>query len=165
MKNIIRFALVVVFALALPAAAQNMDWNMVGSAGNVDEASGGLFAFSGTNAHIRGGMAGNVVLRYPVTNTYGGAISKLPPWNTFEMAATDSGANGFVQARLIQVNQCSNVEVVLATIVSPDGDQGSACTTAAIAGIDFGQYIYYVEVTIARNNAAALASLQSLSLY
>lgn len=167
MKSILRFTVLAALVLALPAAAQNMDWNMAGSAGNVDEAAvnAGLFAFTGTNAHFRGANVGQIVLRYPVTNTYGSATSTIPPWTTMEMAAIDNGANGFVQARLVQVDRCSNVEATIATIVSADDDGGVNCPTVAVAGIDFGQFIYYIEVTIARNMAAAQASLQSLALY
>jgi hypothetical protein len=167
MKNAIRVTALALLVLALPASAQ-MDWNMAGSAGNVDEqaANAGLYAFTGTNAHFRGNNVGQIVLRYPVTNTYGSFGSTIPPWTTMELAAIDNGANGFVQARLVQVDRCSNVENTIATIVSDDGEAGVvACHTAAVAGIDFGNFIYYIEVTLARNNANAQASIQSLALY
>lgn len=168
MKNVIRVTTLALLVLALPAAAQTMDWNMAGSAGNVDEqaANAGLYAYTGTNAHFRGANFGQIVLRYPVTNTYGSFGSTIPPWTTMELAAIDSGANGFVQARLMQVDRCSNVENAIAIIVSNDGENGVvACETAAVAGIDFGNYIYYIEVTLSRNNGNAQASLQSLALY
>ena len=60
MKSIIRFAAIAAFILALPAAAQNMDWNMVGSAGTVDEAAAAaaIYAFTDTNAHFAGANVG-----------------------------------------------------------------------------------------------------------
>jgi hypothetical protein len=168
MKTIIRFIVVATFAMAIPAAAQNMDWNMAGSAGNVDEtaANAGLYAFTGTNAHFRGANVGQIVLRYPVTNTYGSFGSTIPPWTTMELAAIDNGANGFVVARLVQVDRCSSVETTLGTVTSADGEAGVVnCALVNVAGIDFGNFIYYIEVTLARNAAAAQASVQSLALY
>ncbi len=167
MKNIIRFAAIAALALALPAAAQNMDWNMVGSAGIVDETAigAGIYAFTGTNAHHAGAAVGQIFLRYPVTNTYGSSVATAVPWTTLEMAATDNSMNGFVRARLVQVDRCSNVETVIATIVSADGPLAPFCFTAAVPAMDFGLFIYYIEVTVARNNAAATATLHSLALY
>lgn len=168
MRSIAAFIAVAALATALPAAAlTNMDWSMVGSAGIVDEGTvaAGNWAFTGTNALHLIGTAGAVVLRYPVTNTYGSATSTTPPWTTMEIAATDTGMNAFVQARLIQVDRCSNVETVLATIVSPDGGSAPACSTIPVAGIDFSQHAYYVEVTIFRSNLADHAALQYVALY
>jgi len=168
MKSIIRITVLAALVLALPAAAQTMDWNMAGSAGNVDEqaANAGLYAFTGTNAHFRGANVGQIVLRYPVTNTYGSFNSKMPGWTTMELAATDNGANGFVTARLVQVDRCSNVETTLGTVTSTDDDNGGVqCHLVNVAGIDFGNFIYYIEVTLARNAAGAQASVQSLALY
>lgn len=168
MRNIIRFTLVAALVLALPAAAQTMDWNMAGSTGNVDEAAAnaGLYAFTGTNAHFRGANVGQIVLRYPVTNTYGSFGSTIPPWTTMQLAAIDNSANGFVAARLVQVDRCSNVETTLGTITTVDDDNGGVqCPIVNVAGIDFGNFIYYIEVTLARNAAAAQASVQSVALY
>ncbi len=166
MKTIIRLIAVATFAMALPAAAQ-MDWNMAGSTGNVDEAAAaaGIYAFTGTNAHHAPGMAGTIVLRYPVTNTYGSSVATAVPWAFLEMAATDNGANGFVEARLIQVNRCSNVEAVIALVTSADGPAVPACFVVNVPAMDFGLNIYYIEVRVARNNVAAIASLHSLTLY
>lgn len=168
MRSIIRVLLAAAFAATLPAAAlTNMDWNAAGSTGIVDEGTiaAGNFAFTGTNAHFLIGTAGQIVLRFPVTNTYGSATSTIPPWTTLEMAAIDNGMNGFVRARLIQVDRCSNVETTVATVISPDGNGAPFCSTIPVAGIDFSQFIYYIEVTIARANINAQASLQSLALF
>lgn len=166
MRIIIRLLALALFASSL-SAATNMDWSMVGSAGIVDEGTiaAGNWAFTGTNAHHLIGTAGLVVLRYPVTNTYGSATSTTPPWTTFEIAAIDTGMNCSVQARLIQVDRCSNIETVLATIVSPDGGTAVACSTLPVSGIDFSQHAYYVEVTISRNNLNDHAALQYVALY
>ena len=167
MKSIIRFAAIAAFILALPAAAQNMDWNMVGSAGTVDEAAAAaaIYAFTGTNAHFAGANVGQIFLRYPVTNTYGSSVATAVPWTTLEMAATDNSMNGFVRARLIQVDRCSNVETIIATVQTVDGPAAPVCFLQAVPAMDFGLFIYYIEVTIARNNANALEVLHSLALY
>src|SRR5258706_565040 len=90
-----RFALL--FALlALPAAAQSLDWSAAGSAGVVDPGtiSLGLYTFNGAVFQVKTTAIATVEARYPVTNTYGSAFSLTPAWSTLKMTYADNDATG-----------------------------------------------------------------------
>jgi hypothetical protein len=171
MKILIRFALLSLLLLTLSAAAQPMDWNMVGSAGSIDPATTALgnLGFTNMTAHHAAGAFGQITLRYPVTNTFGSSSGTfLVPWNQMEVGHIDNGPNGFVVARLFQVNRCTNVQVQIAVMNSLDGPAGPVCPIVPIAAgalpLNFAMNIYYIEVTIWRNNLAATPSLQYVAL-
>jgi hypothetical protein len=169
MKLIVRLSLLSLLLVALPAAAQPlMDWNMVGSAGSVDEAAaaGFIYAYTNMTAHFAGGNLGTIVLRYPVTNTWGTAFGgTVPPWNTMEVAHVDNGAAASVVARLFQVNRCTNVQAQIAIMNSLDGPAGPVCGVVPVPPLNFGTNIYYIEVTLTRTAVAGTPSVQYVALY
>ena len=174
MKTLLRLSLLTLFLLSLSAAAQPMDWNMAGSAGSIDPATtaAGNVAFTNMAAHHNGAALGNVVLRYPVTNTYGSSSGTfLVPWNQMEVGHIDNGGGAVnsVTARLFQVNRCTNAQVQIAIMNSLDGGAGPVCPIVPIAAgalpLNFAMNIYYIEVTITRNNAAFTPSLQYVALF
>src|SRR5258706_7151257 len=117
-----RFALL--FALlALPAAAQSLDWSAPGSAGVVDPGtiSLGLYTFNGAVFQVKTTAIATVEARYPVTNTYGSAFSLTPAWSTLKMTYADNDATGSVFAELMEVDTCSSTERQLCSITSSDG--------------------------------------------
>lgn len=165
MKTILRFALLSLALVTLPASAQ-MDWNMVGSAGTLDPATApGAVQYVNMTAQHAAGALGQIILRYPVTNT-GLSGTTLPGWAFMEVGHVDNGPNGFVTARLFEVDRCTNVQRQIAFLNSLDGPAGPVCPAAPITvAIDFSRHIYYVEVTLNRTVVAATPSLQYVALY
>jgi hypothetical protein len=158
------FVLAILFA-ALPAAAQGYDWSTVGSVGIAPAGVGhdfvdASFTFSGTRA-------GTLRARYPVTNTYGGAISKTPAWTTFWISYTDDSSLGSVTARLYEVDKCSGTQTQICQVVSSDNGSSPACSSCTFGSstFDFANNTYYVEVAIQRNtNSGATESLHSMGI-
>ena len=149
---------------ALPAAAQNLDWGMVGSAGVPDNSSS-LYATTGPAVFIRPDSIATLQIRYPVTNTFGSAISKQPGWQTFSMTYSDNHSTGSVVASLMEVDACTATEQTVCTLTSNDNDGSTQCDTCSISNIDFATHSYYIDVTIAKTDTPAAPKLYSLALY
>src|SRR5438874_13476235 len=119
--------LTLLLAMALPAAAQTLDWTMVGSAG-VSDNGNPLFAVAGPAVYVPSNAIETLEVRYPVTNTYGSATSKQPGWTTFSMTYADNSSTaGSVVANLMEVDSCSSTERQICSITSADGDGSTAC--------------------------------------
>jgi len=153
MKNaVIRCAVVALFLVSLPLAAQTGAWTAVGSTGDIDEASLGIFAVNVATLQHLPAAAGTVVARYNVTNTYGGGITDLPAWNTLEMTYFDNSAMSFVSASLYQVNHCTGITNLICTVTSVDAAAPMclACNFPAGTVINFGANLYVVEARVNR---------------
>ncbi|HEV7768728.1 MAG TPA: hypothetical protein VGQ76_27295, partial [Thermoanaerobaculia bacterium] len=101
MKKLLLCALIL---LALPVAAQNdMEWNSVASAGEVDESALGLYAYSGARLKFEGTNVGSIVARYPVVNT--NALMEEPSWDTLRLTYLDTNAFAWVTAKLVAVDE------------------------------------------------------------
>jgi hypothetical protein len=149
---------------ALPAAAQNLDWGMVGSTGVPDNGNS-LYATAGPALFIKTNAIATMQFRYPVTNTYGSATSKTPGWTTFSATYVDNHATGSVTATLMEVDACTATERQVCQIVSNDGGTSAQCDTCSISGINFASHSYYVDVVIAKTDTPAAPALYSLALY
>lgn len=159
-----RLALLFVL-LALPAAAQSLDWSSPGSAAKLDPQSG-LWTFTGSAFLIKPIAIATVDAYYPVTNTYGSAVSLLPAWSTMKMTYVDNHATGSVFAELLEVDACSSTQRQLCSITSADGDDSVHCDTCTWAnGVDFGSHTYYIHVTVAKTDTPAAPVLYSLAIY
>jgi hypothetical protein len=149
---------------SLPAAAQNLDWGMVGSAGVPDNGNS-LYATSGPALFIATNAIATMQFRYPVTNTYGSAISKQPGWQTFSMTYSDNHSTGSVTASLMEVDACTATERIVCTLTSNDNDGSTQCDTCSISNIDFATHSYYIDVSVAKTDTPAAPKLYSLALY
>jgi hypothetical protein len=164
MKVLIRMALLSMLLSAVPAFAQ-MDWNAVGSTGDIDETSAGLFDVNGPQLAFRPAAVGVLVARYQVTNTYGAGITKMPPWNTMLMAYNDNGAGATVRARLFRLHTCERQPQLICEVRSADNGVCGPCQIAAFAlPIDFNNYVYYVEVDMTKAAAADFPALYHLAI-
>jgi len=151
--------------LALPAAAQSLDWSSPGSAAKLDPQSG-LWTFTGSAFLIKPTAIATVDAYYPVTNTYGSAVSLLPPWGTMKMTYVDNHATGSVFAELLEVDACSATQRQLCSITSADGDDSVHCDTCTwLTGVDFGSHSYYIHVVVAKTDTPAAPVLYSLAVY
>jgi hypothetical protein len=143
--------LLAVLATTAPSFAQvNPVWTAVASTGAIDEGSLGNFLFGTTNLGYRNNVLTPIIARYNVVNIAGFVN---PAWTTLELGAVDATANGQVSATLWEVNPCTGTRVAKCTTTSVDNDQAGVCTTCQFAGIDFVNFLYYVEVTLSRNMA------------
>ena len=159
-----RLAMLLVF-LALPAAAQSLDWSSPGSAGKIDPQTS-LWTFSGAALVIPAANITTVDAFYPVTNTYGSAFSLLPAWSTLKMTYADNSSAGSVFAELLEVDACSSTQRQLCSITSTDGDSSVRCDTCSwIGGVDFGSHSYYIHVIVAKTDVLAASALYSLAIY
>lgn len=161
----LRSSIVLLALLAtLPAAAQSLDWGMVGSAG-VPDNQNSLYGTSGPALFIQTNAIATMQFRYPVTNTYGSATSKQPGWTTLSMTYVDNGAGGSVTATLMEVDACSATERQVCSITSSDGGDETRCDVCTVSGIDFSSHAYYVDVSVAKTDTPGAPKLISLALY
>lgn len=152
--------------LPLSLSAQNGTWTAVASSGDIDETSLGLFAVQGPLLFHAPGAVGNVVARYNVTNTFGGGVSDFPGWNTLELGYFDAAAGTQVTATLFQVNPCTGASVIVCVVTSVD-NAAPACATCMFGGgaFNFGNFLYFVEVTVQRAAAAQNVSARTLRIF
>ena len=165
MKTMIRLSLLAMLVTALPLSAQiTNDWSMVGSCGAVANPAAG-YDFTGPTFTFSTTYRSPLVARYRVTNTYGSASTLTPAWTTLHATLTDDSASGSVVAKLIRVDKCNNTETTLCTITSSDNANPQCATCSFNNGdIDFANYQYYVQVTLARSNTVAVEALHALSI-
>ena len=152
--------------VALPLAAQTYDWSSTGSTGNFDYASTYKFTTSGPTVKFGSFQSGSLVFRYPVTNTYGSASGSVPGWTTLYATYTDDSANGSVTIKLFKVNKCDYTETQLCSITSANGSNTPACDSCTFnsTDVDFANYYYYVEVTLARSSTSATEAIHAVAL-
>ena len=162
----IRFFALAALLVALPLAAQTYDWSSTGSTGSFDYASTYKFTTSGPTLKFGSFQSGSLVFRYPVTNTYGSATSKQPGWTTLYATYTDDSANGSVTIKLFKVDKCDYTETQLCSITSADGTTTPACDSCTFnsTDVDFANYYYYVEVTLARSSTSATEAIHAVAL-
>lgn len=153
-------------AMLLAPALDAQVWTAVASTGTVDEASLGNFAF-GANPTSFGYLAGSpstapIVARYNVTDTSG---IERPAWNTLELGYLENAPGALVTAQLFQVNPCTGQRVLLCGVSSLDSPAPNCVRCTFNNQIDFGQFLYYVEVTVSRNNAGLNPIANTLRIY
>jgi hypothetical protein len=161
MKATVSLSVLALLLLTLPAAGQAYDWSNVGSVGITQAGAGHVF--TGPTFTFSSSRTGTLIARYNVTNTYGGGISKTPPWTTFTAAFTDNSSLGVVNLRLMQVDKCSNAETQICSISSSDGASCDTCTFGS-STFDFANNFYYVDARITRSSTSATEALHSVGI-
>ncbi len=161
---------------AASAAAQAArPWTAVASTGAVDESALDFFAFGlppvgGSAAGYRIGspITDPIVLRYNVTNTFDNNPNpNQPGWGRLELGSfAPPGAE--VRARLYRVRPCSGQQELVCTATNNGGGEQPRCDLCqanALGPIDFGSFLYYVEVRIDRDTPGAAPRAHTLRLY
>lgn len=162
MKKLLALAL---FLVPLSLSAQTGTWTAVASSGDIDEASLAAFATNGPILQHLGASVVPIVARYNVTNTLGGGVSDLPPWNTLELGYFDNAAGSTVTAILFQVDPCTGNQIVLCGITGADS-AAPTCTRCTFAQqINFANFLYYVEVRVLRNANNIFPSARTLRIF
>ena len=165
MKTIARLLSLALFVTALPALAQTHDWTSIGGTGRVAPAGAFKITYSGPTLKFNSISTGDIVARYPVTNTYGSGTSKTPPWTTLWASYKDNSASGSVTTRLYEVEKCTGVETLICTITSSNSasNQCSSCSFSSTT-FDFANNTYWVEVTLNRTATSAAEEIHSLAV-
>lgn len=166
MKTLIKLLALTVLLAALPAAAQTYDWSSTGSTGVFDYPSTYKFTTTGPTVKFLSTQTGTLLFRYPVTNTYGSAVSTIPGWTTLHATFTDDSSNGSVTVKLFRVDKCDFTETQLCSITSSDGANSPVCDSCTFnsTDVDFANYYYYVEVTVARSSSTANEQIHGVAL-
>lgn len=165
MKKLFAGLAVALFLVPLSLSAQRGIWTAVASSGDIDETALGIFSVNGSSLQHRGASLTTIVSRYNVTNTFGGGLTDLPPWSTLELGSFDSSPLGGVRAILYQVDPCSGNLVALCGVGSVDATAPTCQKCSFTQQIDFSRYLYYVEVSIFRNDGTVFPSARTLRIY
>jgi hypothetical protein len=146
---------------ALPWTARADHWTAVGSTGTIDEANitpAVNFAFSGPALSFLGNATGSITARYNVSSSI-----EFPTWNQLELGNLDTNNLGSITATLIRVTPCNGAQQIICAVTSTDNPTGPKCNSCTFGvGIDFTQFLYYVEVRM--NRSSPNAPLQTLTL-
>jgi hypothetical protein len=150
---------------AVPLSAQTHDWTSVGNGGRVTQPSAFKVTWTGPTLKFNSISTGDIVARYPVTNTYGSGTSKTPPWTTLWSTYKDNSASGSVTTRLYEADKCTGAETLICTITSSDSasNQCSTCTFSS-STFDFANNVYWVEVTLNRTATSAAEEIHSVAI-
>jgi hypothetical protein len=165
MKNLFVSLVLALFLVPLSLSAQTGTWTAVASSGDIDETALGIFSVNGANLQHLGASINQIVARYNVTNTFGGGVSDLPPWSTLELGYFDNTVNGGVRATLFQVDPCTGNLVALCTVGSQDAAAATCNKCSFTQQVDFGKFLYYVEVTIFRNVGNVFPAARTLRIF
>ncbi|MFL6248192.1 MAG: hypothetical protein ACJ74H_19365 [Thermoanaerobaculia bacterium] len=165
MKIITRLLALALFVAALPALAQTHDWTSIGATGRIAPAGAFKMTYTGPALKFSSISTGDIVARYPVTNTYGSGTSKTPPWTTLWASYKDNSTSGSVTARLYEVEKCTGVETLICTITSGN-NASNVCSSCSFSSstFDFANNSYWVEVTLSRSATTAAEELHSLAV-
>ena len=150
----------------IPAMQQIEPWTAVASTGAVDESSVMLFGTSGASLGFRGANGFLVGARYNVTNTFdNNPIPTLPGWTTLELGSTAPNGTS-VTATLFQVDPCTGLQTELCRARNHGEVPNPTCEKCTFAvPIDFAQFLYYVEVKVARANVNLQPAAHTLRIY
>lgn len=159
------------FLFALTASAQLGTWTSVGSVGTIDETSAPP-AFTQSRLGYATGVLNPIVARYNVTNTYGGFNNDIVPWIKLEVGArnTSPGLLGAtVRAKLYEVDPCTGIQTQICEAVNDNAGSTGSCAYCSwettSTRLDFGNKLYYVEVTISRSAGSQTPELTTLRIF
>lgn len=149
-----------------PVALDAQVWTAVASTGTVDEAAEAFYGF-GANPTSLGYLAGSasvapVVARYNVTDISG---TEKPAWNTLELGYLENSNMASVTAAFYEVDPCSGQRTLICTVTSVNSALPNCVRCTFANTIDFANFLYYVEVTVARSNAALTPTANTLRIY
>jgi len=162
MRFLIRLAVAAMFLLTLPLAAQTGKWTAVASTGAIDESSKNAYAVTGPFLHHLSTSATDIVARYNVTNTWGGGDLDIPPFAQMQLGYADNSPLGWVKATLFRVDPCTGNTITICTVTSIDNQNCVTCFTGAL---DFGTKLYFVEVTVHRDDTTVTPNARTLRIF
>lgn len=146
-------------------------WTSAGSTGTADEDSVALLKFENFTTRLRDGLTGTGTVRYNITATEG--ISAYCPAtssvvNVRFRNSDNTGTHAQVKFEIHRTNIVAGGNDIIFTFNSNGLGAGSAFTTASLApniDFNFGNYIYWIEGTIFRDQAGQFADLGSIEIF
>jgi hypothetical protein len=161
-----RFALVVL-ALALvaagPAAAVNVFWTSVGSAGTVDPTSV-VPAYNGAAIEYPAASTSEqpIIVRYNVTDTN---LNNDPGWTTLEVGTAGIAATDTVQVTLFSVGMCSEslTEICQVTITGSPSCPVECQFSSSV--FNFSTNAYFIQAVLSRTSTSVNPQLFYLSIH
>jgi hypothetical protein len=156
------------------AAQQPVPWTAVASTGAVDEESLNRYAATASSITYRAASQSldPIQVRYNVTDL--SLMQPIPGWTHLELGSVVPGGGSFVSATLFRVDRCTGEQQELCTTTNDGGpnpaDQQPRCTTCEFPAnaINFSfaaGYLYYVRVTLDRNDQPDPPSALTLRLF
>jgi hypothetical protein len=146
-------------------------WSSAASAGAVDEDSSGMLKYQDFTTRLRDGTTGTGTVRYNITATEG--ISAFCPAtqsviNVRFRNSDNTGAHAQVKFEIHRTNIVTGGNDTIFTFNSNGIGAGGSFTTASLApaiDFDFSNYVYWIEATVFRDNAAQFADLGAIQIY
>lgn len=146
-------------------------WSTIGSGGTADEDSIALVRYDDFGARIKDGMTGTATMRYNITANYG--ISAFCPAThstvyTRFRNSDNSGTHARVQFEIHRTNILSGGNDIIYTFSSDGLGNGNTFTSAVQSpeiDFDFSNYVYWIEATLFRDQAAQFADLGSIEIF
>jgi subtilisin-like proprotein convertase family protein len=146
-------------------------WTTVGSAGTLDEDSFGKVIYPDFTVRLKDGTTGTANLRYNITATQG--ISSYCPAtqsvvNVRFRNSDNTGTHAQVKFDIHRTNVVSGGNDIVFSFNSNGLGAGGSFTTASLSpniDFDFSHYVYWIEATVFRDNAAQFADLGSVEIY
>jgi hypothetical protein len=146
-------------------------WTSAGSTGTIDEDSLSKIAVQNFTARFVNGQIGTGTIRYNITATRG--ISTYCPAtqsvvNVRFRNSDNTGTHAQVKFEIHRSNIVTGGNDVIFSFNSNGLGAGNAFTTASIApniDFDFGNYVYWIEGTVFRDDAGQSADLGSIEIY
>jgi hypothetical protein len=143
-------------------------WTAIGASGSVDEASLPMFGFSSASAgyNSTSSSVSPLEFRYNITNTYdNNANPNMPGWTKLELGA-QATENSFVEARLYRISRCTGAWLQICPTVRVQNATTGTCLTCEMnQPIDFGTYLYAVDVTVDRAVNTERPMVHTLRIY
>lgn len=171
--RILALAAAALFLAAFAASAQTGTWTAVGSTGTVDPAMIGMAGvFGGTNIGFSPTFVttpATLMVRFNVTNTFGGGMTDIMPWTTLEVGAVSTAGGSVVAATLYRVDRCTGRRTPICTASNTSAGSSGFCVpcTFPAGTVNFGAnlYYYYVEVMIGRPTTGGNPQLTTLRIF
>jgi len=166
-RTLVTLVVAAVLLTALPLAAATGTWTAVASTGVLDESAAGIYAAGSDDLGYASSASGSslapIVARYNVTNTYG--VADIPPWTKLELTYLVTNANSAVSATVFEVDPCTGSQAPLCTVTST-AMAAPNCKQCVLAhAMDFLNKLYYVQVTITRNDVTLLPLALTLRIF
>jgi hypothetical protein len=156
---------------AIPPPPPPPPWTSAGATGTVDPASASLVSFDDFAVQLKDTLTGSVTIRYNITAVKG--ISAFCPAtqsvvNVRFRNSDNTGVLAQVKFEIHRSHSLNGGNDIIYSFNSNGVGAGNAFTTVSAApniDFDFSNYVYWIEGTVFRNQAAQFADLGEIQIY
>ncbi len=146
-------------------------WSSIGAAATPDEDSTAKVSFDDFAAQLKDGVTGTATVRYNITAVRGVSAfcpATLSVVNVRFRNSDNTGAHAQVKFEIHRTHILNGGNDIIYAFNSNGLGAGSAFTTVSAApsiDFDFSNYIYWIEGTVFRDQAAQFADLGDIQIY